>query len=186
MQKKPKTTKHLCIADGANPCLLVWLQNYWCLWVSPSFQWPFRVQKTRQIWYILGTPGTVSCSLSSLLYPLCAEKQAGWVWKLLSLLFFSMQKGTSAPTLCPSSCLCLSGMASKVFRCLSVLDLPAVKQGQQWKVTSRPGRSPPTPPLHWTANDDGAWVAFSWWRPYSGLFHTYRHICQAALSSGRI
>lgn len=53
--KQTKNPTHLCIADGANTCLLICLQNYLCLWVSPSFQWPLRVQQTIQVWYILGT-----------------------------------------------------------------------------------------------------------------------------------
>lgn len=28
----------------------------------------------------------------------------------------------------------------------------------------------------------GAWVAFSWWKPHSSLFHAYRHIWQLALT----
>lgn len=123
------------------------------------------------------TSGTVSCRLSSLLFPLSAEKLAGWFQRLLSQPFFCMEKGTSDPHPVPLIVPFPLGLAGAwqakcsgailLCRCLPVLDLPAGEEAQQCKVASthqcssllaaRAGRSPPTPPLHEIPKDEGAW-----------------------------
>lgn len=96
-----------------------------------------------------------------------------------------------------------TSMASKVFRCCPALQVPpragsarwgggsAMQGGLHLLVFLPPGcqgrqkstRSSSVPDCKRQGSLE-AWVAFSWWRPYSSLFQTCRHIWQAALTSG--